>query len=463
MLQKKTIEEKSMSKVEELEKEFSYRYVAQILIEATTPLKVGSGESDAAIDSPVLKNWNGYPMIQGSSMAGVLRDALDDRLDLLFGRNMGSRVLVSHVHLVDENNTIPYTLGESNEFLEHYKDLPIREHAAITHKGVAKSAGKFDEEVVYTGSRFKFELEFLADKDLKNDKHYWDDLLTELNSPLFRLGGGSTKGFGKIKVIKCLEKEYTIGKDYHKKPSNLNEERGKPKQLAKKKKVIIYKISLQPENFFMFGAGFGDDEVDDVAVLEDVVKWTGDIGSFEEQKILFPASSLKGALSHRIAYHYNRLEKKYADIEDIPSHVGTNNEAVATLFGVEKGHAKYKEGLKGKTLFSDMFQTLEEAEVKVFDHVKIDRFTGGAIDSALYNEKVIAQNDTWNIEILLADNLKGNVKKAFECTLDDLAKGWLPLGGMVNRGHGVFISPEYEANNVDKRGWICESLGGEDE
>ncbi|CAA6800672.1 MAG: DUF324 domain-containing protein [uncultured Sulfurovum sp.] len=464
MLPKKTIEEESnMSKVKELKQEFSCRYVAQILIEATTPLKVGSGDSDIAIDSPVLKNWNGYPMIQGTSMAGVLRDALDDRLDLLFGRKMGSRVLVSHVHLVDNDNTIPYALGKSSEFLEHYKDLPIREHVAITHKGVAKSTGKFDEEVVYTGSRFKFELEFLADKDSNDDKQYWFDILTELGSPLFRLGGGSTKGFGQIKVIECLEKTYTIGEDYHEKPSNLNTTKGTPKALGNKKKAIMYKMSLQPENFFMFGAGFGDDEVDDIAVMEDVVEWNNHVGKFEEQHILFPASSLKGALSHRVAYHYNSIQGKYADRENIPDYVGTNNDAVATIFGAEKGHEKYEKGKKGKALFSDMFKKFDASEIKIFDHVKIDRFTGGTVDGALYNEKVITQKDTWQIEILLANNLEDDVKEAFERTLDDLAKGWLPLGGMVNRGHGVFISPEYEANNIDKRGWICESLGGEDE
>jgi CRISPR/Cas system CSM-associated protein Csm4 (group 5 of RAMP superfamily) len=78
-------------------------------------------------------------------------------------------------------------------------------------------------------------------------------------------------------------------------------------------------------------------------------------------------------------------------------------------------------------------------DVKIFDHVKIDRFTGGAIDSALYNEKVIAHNDTWKIEIILAKDIDDeNIKKAFEKTLNDLCNGLLPLGGKVNRGYGIF-------------------------
>ena len=49
------------------------RYIAHITIEAETPLKVGSSESDFLKDSPIQKDWNNLPMILGTSIAGVLR------------------------------------------------------------------------------------------------------------------------------------------------------------------------------------------------------------------------------------------------------------------------------------------------------------------------------------------------------------------------------------------------------
>jgi len=433
-----TKKERTMSKL------YNYRFVAQIVLEVTTPLKTASGKSDFFVDAPVLKDWNGLPMILGTSIAGVLRKSFEEeKANEIFGfskkdKGFGSRLLVSNAHLLDENQKLHHTLGikDKSKFLDKYNNLPIREHTAITHKGVAKEHSKFDEEVVFAGSRFKFELEFLGDKE--EDEATWQKILALLNSPLFRLGGGSTKGFGEMKVVSCLESSYIIGKDYQDKPSNLNINVGEDRKLSNNDQVCIYKITIKPDSFFSFGAGFGDDEVDDIAVTEEIVKWKDEKGKFSEKQILLPASSLKGALSHRVAFHYNKLKGNFIETitEPIEEYIGENNLAVATIFGASKSH-KY-EG-KGKALFSDMFQEFREDEVKIFDHVKIDRFTGGAIDSALYNEKVMAHKENWNIEIILAKEIDDeDIREAFKLTLDDLCNGLLPLGGKVNRGHGIF-------------------------
>lgn len=436
---------------------YNYRYVAQIVLEATTPLKVGSGESDFFVDAPVLKDWNGLPMILGTSITGVLRHSFkkeDSKVNDIFGKDNGSRLLVSNAHLLDEKQKLHHLLGIDNksDFLKKYHNLPIREHTAIDEKGVAREHSKFDEEVVFAGSRFKFELELIGNE---NDEEVWQELLSLLNSPLFRLGGGSTKGFGEMKIVSCFEETYMLGKDYQSKPSNLNTLAGtdiRTKLKMSSQSYSVYKISIQPDSFFSFGSGFGDDEVDDIAVTEEIAKWDKVEGYFSQKQILLPASSLKGALSHRVAFYYNKLEKNFADKIDkseFDKYIGENNEAVATIFGASKSHEN--EG-KGKALFSDMFKEFKKDEVKIFDHVKIDRFTGGAIDSALYNEKVMAQKDTWNIEIVLTKELDGHVKDAFEESLNDLCKGLLPLGGKVNRGHGIFEGnwSKEEIKNVEK-------------
>ena len=430
---------------------YKHRFVAQIVLEATTPLKSGSGESSLFIDSPVIKDWNGLPMILGSSIAGILRKSFDGDVDDIFGKDNGSRVLISNAHLLDENQEIHYSLGIKNrsEFLEKYSNLPIREHTAITDKGVTKEHSKFNEEIVYKGSRFKFEIEFLGDE---SDEKSWQKILNILVSPTFRLGSGSTKGFGEMKVVSCLESTYILGKNYQNKPSDLNKKVGKEREPENTTNNCVYKITIKPDDFFSFGAGFGDDEVDDIFVTEEIVKWKDNTkGKFSKRQLLLPASSLKGALSHRVAYHYNRLKGVYADkieLSEFQKHIGENNEAVYTIFGASKGHENES---KGKALFSDVYKELNESEVKIFDHVKIDRFTGGAIDSALFNEKVNAQRDEWKIEIVLVENLKDDIKKAFESALNDLCNGLLPLGGKVNRGHGVFIGNWNEEGCNDKK------------
>ena len=75
------------------------RHIAHIVIEAETPLKVGSNASDFVQDAPVQKDWNGLPMILGTSIAGVLRKDFEKTFDKtkaedIFGKENGSKVLV---------------------------------------------------------------------------------------------------------------------------------------------------------------------------------------------------------------------------------------------------------------------------------------------------------------------------------------------------------------------------------
>ena len=89
----------------------------------------------------------------------------------------------------------------------------------------------------------------------------------------------------------------------------------------------------------------------------------------------------------------------------------------------------------------------EAKDMKVFEHVSIDRFTGGAIDSALFQEKAVAKRDEFIIEILLRNDVCGDKEKektfnnaleAFEATLDDVVEGRLSLGGATTKGYGFF-------------------------
>ncbi|HIP30564.1 MAG TPA: hypothetical protein EYG83_07110, partial [Sulfurospirillum arcachonense] len=194
------------------------KYIAHITIEAQTPLKVGSNSSDFLQDSPIQKDWNGLPMILGTSIAGVLRKHYKDEYDNddLFGfqrmdekkendLSEGSKVILSNALLLDENKEVNEgLLLEKSEFLKIFNNLPIREHSKIDHKGVtgsSKEFSKFDEEVVYKGSQFKFSLEVLEDKKA------FENLVELLLSPAFRLGGGTTKGFGKFSIVDMVNIE----------------------------------------------------------------------------------------------------------------------------------------------------------------------------------------------------------------------------------------------------------------
>ncbi len=404
------------------------KYIAHITLEADTPLKVGSNASDFIQDSPIQRDWNGLPMVLGTSIAGVLRKDFDRHLaDDIFGKDDGSKVIFSNALLVNENSKVHEDLLlDKSDFLKLFDNLPVREHTAITDKGVAREHSKFDEEVVYKGSRFKFSIELI-----ESDEKVFDTLLELLASPSFRLGGGSTKGFGKFKIINIDKVTIdTIDKlaDY---PSSLNQTpRGGDfsPSLSQSKTHTAYTLQITPDDFFMFGSGFGDEDADQTPVYEKVIDYNKK--GLSSNHILIPASSLKGAIAHRTAYHYNAQNELYIGNSEA-------REVIDELFGEAKNSKKEIDGSKGKVLFSDVYK-LDKNETKVFDHVSIDRFTGGAIDGALFQEKTIADDREYAIEMLVEKGIEERYVKAFEKSLDDVCNGMLALGGATTKGHGVF-------------------------
>ena len=354
--------------------------------------------------------------------------------------------------LVDEKGKVcEELLLKKSEFLRYFDILPIRDHVAIGANGAAKDAGKFDEEVVFKGTRFKFSLE------LDGSKEEFEGILNLLCDPTLRLGGGSSKGLGLLGILEIKWGEFEP--DRYSSSLNFSSDefvKFMPDSAADsnstRQKFIRYELKISPDDFFMFGSGFGDNEADHTPVLESVIDYKNE--RLSKRKILIPASSVKGALSHRTAFYFNKINKQFSE----KAKVGNENQAVREIFGYEK--SKTENGAKGKILLSDCFLDYDEVkDTKVFEHVSIDRFTGGAIDAALFQEKAIAQRNNFEIEVEIEPDktdkkgkkrsgfcveilVKSNVSKAsldaFEATLNDVIKGHLPLGGATTKGYGFF-------------------------
>ncbi len=116
---------------------------------------------------------------------------------------------------------------------------------------------------------------------------------------------------------------------------------------------------------------------------------------------------------------------------------------------------------RGNVIFSDVILDTT-SEDKLLNHLKVDRFTGGALEGALFSEKVTeGSDDSFSLNMTLdkgglrkayrkldtaslpsdksEDEFLNDVIKAFESALADICSGKLPLGGGVNRGHGLFF------------------------
>jgi CRISPR/Cas system CSM-associated protein Csm3 (group 7 of RAMP superfamily) len=432
------------------------RYLARFIIEAETPLAVGAGDGNMFTDSQVALDANGLPYIPGTAIVGVIRHMIKDSgsdldVNALFGfqsknDGYGSKVIFTSANVLDSKGNVIDGLNTSwsgDELLKHYYDLPIRQHVRINHKGVTDKNGKFDNEVVYAGTRFCFEIEMVASSD--SEFSNFREILKQTHDKSFRLGGGTRCGYGEIKVISL----YTCQLDLCQ-ADELNKYLAKPSILSlsgkwngwvetayddnPSKLWTEYILELNPADFFLFSSGLDDEDADITPVRESIVKWTNGLGKLSDQLTLIPATSVKGAISHRTAYYYNKLKKIYSVAEnDI-------NNAVVKLFGSDnQSESSAEVKCRGSVLFSDLY--IEKSNEKVLNHIKIDRYTGGGIDGALFSEKVTyGKNSLLELKLLVENTaLQGDVCTAFEMALKSLCAGMLPLGGGVNRGNGVFI------------------------
>lgn len=442
-----------------------YVHLARVVVEADTPIAIGTGREDIVTDAPVVRDVNGLPYIPATSLTGVIRHALrigkEDK-NVVFGYHdknggQGSRLILTDAVMIgEEGNAMDGICNIPNdEFYSHYNEKNVRQHVRITDKGVAdtKGYGKFDNEVVYKGTRFVFEMELLSDETEVED---FENSLNQLYDETFRIGGGTRCGYGKLKVKKREQVTLDMmdAKDrraYLKKSSSLSSpwEFENARVLEEERTSAStgwtkYELKLEPLDFMLFGSGMGDEEADNTPMTDIVVEWN-EQGKpcFSKQKTLIPAASVKGALAHRTAYHFNKRKGIFAENlkskEERNKYVGGSNDAVQALFGASVEDVANKRGKRGNVILSDVIQ--HEVETKVFHHNKIDYFTGGTIDGALFQEKSIwGKGKSYELEILVDNNALADedVKLAFEKSLEDLCKGLLPLGGVTGRGNGVF-------------------------
>lgn len=439
----------------------SKHYVADIILEAKTPLRFGSGTNSIAMDMPVQRDWNDLPMILGSSIAGVLRAKYDEtEANKLFGyqkekkeegvassiiiseEEVASSIIVSNALLVGDKKKVCEALSTdiaNDAIYQYFMDLPLRQHTAIDHRGTAKKGSKYDEEIIYKGSRFKCRIELESES-----KDEFTKMLEHFQKP-FLLGGGSSKGFGRVEAISI----HCALLDLDAIPFSLNDELKDAIEIQSfADDTATYTLTLKPESFFMFGSGFGDEkgDVDSTAVYEYEIDYP--TKSRSERKLLIPATSIKGAVAHRVAYHANEAAGIYADeiaLSDFDNHLGENNPIVSALFGHKKEKKNGTEsGRRGYVRIEDAY--LKNYNTKVFDHNSIDRFTGGVIDGALFAEETTSVEQII-LHIEMDDRIEKSVelngrtidpKVILESALKDVCTGMLPLGGMTTKGHGVF-------------------------
>ena len=491
--------------------------IARIVLESRTPLSIGTGRADGGYDSELLRDANGLPAIPGSSLAGVLRalwvrEHGSEQANALFGYQQGNQggasaleVSWGCLHNAKDKAVQGRVKWEDlkkdallGKVLQQAVAPVARDRVRIHHRGAAdtEGRGKFDRSVLPAGHRFTVELS-LWDNDREDHKGNWEEVLKLFSHPLFRLGGGTRAGLGVMDVLRLHEGSFDLrehkGREHF---TTLSRDLNDVNALSDKDVKSRYEVSnwqdlttmdiaLEPEDYWRIGQGDPEDLKEDAANqrptsdkdkkppdmlprLEARVKWMNGKGEYGDQQLLVPASSIKGVLAHRTAFHANRLGGKWAGKGHLTADrlktydKSTDEPHVQALFGHAKedsekeGKRSGNKGQAGCVLIDDVYVTFKESDLDNMMHNVIDRFTGGVREHLLFEEQVVRGKDIQLRIVIDTKRLAAEKKvialQAFKLALRDLTSGRLAVGAASGRGHGFFTGKytwKGEASHMD--------------
>lgn len=468
---------------------------ATVVLETKTPLSIAAGSEDRLFDTVLARDASGLPAIPATSLKGVLRnlylrDKGKDEADKLFGfaspgsaEGQAARLDVSWgvAHGSDDlpaSITAPQAEEDVvddpllNDLRLLAADHPVlRRRTKINSQGAAsaRERGQFDRSVIPVGTRFSVQVAMGGAQI--DDARDWREILALFLHPLLRLGGATRSGLGRLAVAcdehgpRIWESVYDLRKSddvavfaldrrrlFELRPAS-RAVRVRDLQAPRAEFADVRTIILDAESFWRIGGGVtgvleADIDAKARVLTEPVVDWSAKPArvSWQKKRVVAPGAGIKGALRHRTAFHFARLKGEFADLSSAsPSNFVDRSPAVTALFGEARAGFGEGVGRRGRVIIDDLtLSTPARADGSAARllHNSIDRFTGGVRDRLLFDEEALFCGSL-SISIAVEKALSPTADderylRAFHLAVDDLARGWLPLGAGSRSGHGVF-------------------------
>lgn len=420
------------------------KIVFHIPIETKTPLRIASGFDDGLTDILILKTKDDKPFIPATSLGGVLRSEIQD----IYGEQSNvEQIVFGNINDIDGNQSL---INISDIMLTNaqtvYRDgIKIDPLTNVTQKGA-----KYDFEALDRGATGNLIMEITVRECNLNDKRLADftfkhdefrqtsDIFGDIAATIadiftqgINIGSLTTKGYGKIQStspVSFYSYDFT-------KPENaiawLNYLDGKmPTKSDYTSKQTVIAVGENDLNLiidFSLKSSLIIRDYD-VNTNEDDITITA-VQMKSNNDFVIPGSSIKGVLRNR-AYH-------------ILMCLTDNDEYRTNAFLDEfMGFANDTKAKKSNLFVNEIYIPNKDKQfhAQIQTRNRIDRFTGGTIDNALFTEEPIWQMDKQLSPIKLMLTIKNCTKAQaglILLLLKDLWLGNLTIGGGKAIGRGV--------------------------
>ena len=446
----------------------------QVTARCVTPLRTGGGDTEA-----VLRYENGRAFIQGSSLAGAMREWLENdeavkKDEALIARLFGSQERGG-------------SLMVSDGVFSADADMLIRPHVKIDGKtGAAEDQKKFDIAHTQRGAVFEFTLTWLGNEEepVRADSICSiERILSAINSGEILIGAQKSNGFGRLSLeqdtktllptenrspavvktvydLKNRQDRTAWLEDWSSYPEGQRAFEFPPLSEPLKSSVVFtvqgWVDSILIKSSYTKQKAQADNEKRQADKQEKETKSasTNDVtvNLMEQDCPILPGSSVKGALRSRVSAIARLLKPDKA------------RKTVDALFGrgpeERDGTAKKERasenldfpydlpdnGIPGKVRCEDVPLPHETGKRKEIARIRLDRFTGGVIRQRLFWEEPVSGEITLKVSVS-ADQTVGCALILY--ALRDLALKLWNLGSGASIGRGFLHVREIEARTPD--------------
>lgn len=413
--------------------------IGQMTLKTATHL---GGEAGGFVDMAVLRDTkDGRPLLPGTSLAGALRGHLADVLGGYRSKeHRDVPVFFGAARSDDEGSQSPLIVFDSLGVTPASQPVEIRDGVAIDPAtGTAETHKKFDFELLPAGTLFPVRLELVVPDAASEPKLLGCLAITleGLQEGEISLGMRRSRGMGAAQTRKwrALRYDLTTPEGWlgwltadHESPipddATAHESPRQAIQAAypglafpstkDQRERIVIDLALQLAGDLLVRSPAGDPTAPDVVHLHSA------------GKPVLPGTSIAGALRAQ-ALKIARL---------VRASWGDGDEWIKQLFGprFEKNRSSDSQEANASRLrISESF--VESGVARRQARIAIDRFTGGVVQGALFDEEVQSGGDL---------SLRLELRKPSEpeiglllLVLKDLLSGDIPVGGAAAVGRGI--------------------------
>ena len=395
-----------------------------------SPLCIGSSYSTRT-DVDVLCDADGKPFIPASSLAGLFRSyCTEAEQEDLFGfvrisskNNDNAEDALEHEESRESRLRVFDGLVEGDYAINERDNVALKTNEKIADKGK-----KFDRQVVEQGARFRTYLEIL--QSTADDEQIVEGILGAIKSGDLRLGSKTTRGFGRLNVVSCKRRSFSL-EDPGEKAEWLDFDMFSDVDVWGGQEIADEIIEPESDDIVI---SLSLDSVSAVSIRE----YSTDVGEAD-----YHAMWLKGTQSAR------ELGGDPVPIIPASSWVGAIRSRYRQFAGAEKerrlfGYVSSVSGdnaAKTRSKITVSESVLNGGHYKSITRNAIDRFTGGTQESALYSEETYCGGGA-DLELRISaeyrtEKMLADLAPLF-AALTDLHNGFLAVGGLTAVGRGLF-------------------------